>query len=271
MKKTILITGASSGFGHTTAKLFQQEGWNVIATMRSPEKEQELNQLPNVLVTYLDVQNQASITQSIDEGLRKFDSIDVLVNNAGYGLMGVFESSTSAQIQQQFQINVFGMMNVTRAVLPQMRKQKSGSIINLSSFAGQVGMPFGAPYISSKFAVEGFSESLSHELHPFNIFVKVVEPGSVSTNFGNSRQMIENGITAYDPMLNSFFSHLGVLFAKLPKASKDEVAHTIFSAATDGSDRFRYTIGGDGEFFINDKYHGSPNHFSPLMRNFMQG
>jgi NAD(P)-dependent dehydrogenase (short-subunit alcohol dehydrogenase family) len=127
MRKTILITGASSGFGRETAQLFHQQGWNVIATMRSPEKENELNKLDNILVTRLDVQDLGSITTAIAQGVERFGQIDVLLNNAGYGLMGVFESASREQIRKQYEVNVFGLMDVTRAVLPQLRKQSSGT------------------------------------------------------------------------------------------------------------------------------------------------
>lgn len=268
MQKTVFITGASSGFGRQTATFFQHQGWNVIATMRSPEEESGLNQLPNVLVTRLDVQDQASIKQAVQEAIRQFGRIDVLVNNAGYGQMGVFESTTREQILNQFDVNVFGVMDVTRAILPYMRQQGSGTIITISSFAGQVGMPFGSPYISSKFAVEGFSESLSHEPHPLGITVKLVEPGSVATNFGSSRQMSKNDIGAYDPIMTAFFNHLGTLFTTLPKASPEDVARTIYEAATDGQGRLRYVVGGDGQFFIDSKYQETGRDFSPLMRDF---
>ncbi|GAB3915212.1 oxidoreductase [Larkinella knui] len=268
MMKTVFITGASSGFGHQTATLFQKQGWNVVATMRSPQEVQGLDQLPNVLVTQLDVQDEASITRAVEAGIRHFGRIDVLVNNAGYGQMGVFESTTREQILKQFNVNVFGLMDVTRAVLPHMRKQGSGTIINISSFAGQVGMPFGSPYISSKFAVEGFSESLSHELQPLNISVKLIEPGSVATNFGSSRQISKNDIAAYEPIMTAFFKHLETIFTTLPKASPEDVARTIYEAATDQQSRLRYVVGGDGQFFIDSKYQDSNKDFSSLMRDY---
>jgi NAD(P)-dependent dehydrogenase (short-subunit alcohol dehydrogenase family) len=253
MKKTIFITGASSGFGRETAKLFQQQGWNVVATMRSPEKEQELNLLPDVLVTQLDVKDTASISAAIAAGLARFGSIDVLLNNAGYGMMGVFESSTPEELQQVFAVNVFGLMNVTRAILPHMRAAGHGVIINVSSFAGQIGMPFGSPYISSKFAVEGFSESLYHEVAPFNIAVKIIEPGSVPTNFASSRQMITNKIPAYDAFFTALFSSFHRITGHLERASALDVAQTIYNAATDGKHTLRYVIGADGQFLIDQR------------------
>src|ERR1700733_8166271 len=130
MKKTVLITGASSGFGKETAKLFQKNGWNVIATMRSPEKETELTALPGVLVTKLDVTDNAAIKSAMAAGIEKFGTIDVLVNNAGYGALGALEASNEAQVRQQFEVNFFGLIAVTKAVLPLMREKRSGVVIN---------------------------------------------------------------------------------------------------------------------------------------------
>ena len=181
--KTILITGSSSGIGRATAIKFQQEGWNVIATMRSPEKESELNNLENVFVTRLDVQNIDSIESALKAGIEKFGKIDVVLNNAGYGLMGTFESASRESIRRQFDVNVFGLFDVTRAILPHFRSNKSGVIINISSIGGRMTFPMMPLYHSTKFAVEGFSESLHYELEPLGIQVKVVQPGGVATEF----------------------------------------------------------------------------------------
>lgn len=266
MKRTIMITGASSGFGKETARLFQAEGWNVIATMRSPEREEELSGMEHVMVGRLDVQDVTSITSAVSNGIERFGNIDVLVNNAGYGLMGVFESSTPEQILKQYSVNVFGMMEVTRALLPVMRKQGHGAIINLSSFGGQVGLPFGSLYNSSKFAVEGFSESLSHELSAFGIRVKIIEPGGVATNFRNGLEMIKNEIPEYDPLMGSFFGRYAAATAHLPKATAEQVARTIFNAATDGRTQLRYVIGEDAQFYIDTKYRNSDADFVNIMR-----
>jgi NAD(P)-dependent dehydrogenase (short-subunit alcohol dehydrogenase family) len=267
MSKTILITGASSGFGRETAKLFQSQGWNVAATMRSPENEQELNELENVLVTKLDVQDSTSIQSAVNEAMQHFGNIDVLVNNAGYGLMGVFESATQEQIQKQYAVNVFGLMDVTRAVLPQMRQQGSGTIINISSFGGQVGLPFGGLYNSSKFAVEGFSESLSHELSAFGISVKIIEPGGVATNFRTGIEIIKNEVPEYNPLMGNFFGRYASTTAHLPKATPEDVAQTIYEAITDGKTQLRYVIGEDAQFYIDTKYKNSDPEFIQIMRD----
>jgi NAD(P)-dependent dehydrogenase (short-subunit alcohol dehydrogenase family) len=267
MTKTILITGASSGFGRETAKIFQQQGWNVVATMRSPENEQGLNGLENVLVIRLDVQDAASIQNAIKETLLRFGSIDILLNNAGFGLMGVFESATPEQIQKQYAVNVFGLMDVTRAVLPQMRQQGSGTIINISSFGGQVGLPFGSLYNSSKFAVEGFSESLSHEVSQFGIVVKVIEPGGVDTNFRNGIEMIKNEIPEYNPILGNFFGRYAGATAHLPKATPTDVAQVIYEAGTDDKAQLRYVVGEDSQFYIDTKFKNSDPEFIKIMRD----
>jgi NADP-dependent 3-hydroxy acid dehydrogenase YdfG len=268
MAKTILITGASSGFGKETAKVFQEKGWNVIATMRSPEKEQDLNELENVLVTKLDVQDSESIDDAIKQGITKFGRIDVLLNNAGYGLMGVFESATKEQIQNQYAVNVFGLMNVTQAVLPFLRENGQGTIINISTFGGITALPFGSLYNSSKFAVEGFSESLSHELSPLNIAVKIIEPGGVATNFRNGMEMVKNEIPVYGPLLANFFGRYGTTTAHLAKATAEDVAATIYLAATDESKKLRYVIGDDAQFYIDAKMKNDDEVFVKQMRDY---
>jgi NAD(P)-dependent dehydrogenase (short-subunit alcohol dehydrogenase family) len=267
MSKTIVITGASSGFGKETAKIFQKQGWNVVATMRSPENEHELTALENVLVKRLHVQDQESVQNAIKETIRHFGQVDVLVNNAGFGLMGVFEAATPEQIHKQYAVNVFGLMDITRTVLPHMRQQGSGIIINISSFGGIVGLPFGSLYNSSKFAVEGFSESLSHEVSAFGISVKIVEPGGVATNFRNGLEMIKNEIPEYNTLMGNFFGRYQSTTAHLPKASPEDVARTIYEAATDGRAQLRYVIGEDAQFYIDTKYEKSDSEFIQLMRD----
>ncbi|SDL93853.1 NADP-dependent 3-hydroxy acid dehydrogenase YdfG [Catalinimonas alkaloidigena] len=268
MKKTVLITGTASGFGRATASLFHRKGWNVIATMRSPEKEQEFTKWENVLVTRLDVQDEASIKQAVQLGKETFGTIDVLVNNAGYGLMGVFESATREQIQNQFEVNVFGMMQVTQAVLPMMRQKGQGVIVNLSSFGGIVGLPFTSLYASSKFAVEGFSEALSHELSQLHIAVKIIEPGGVHTNFRNGLDVVKNDIEVYNPLQAAFFERYGKPTEALPKATPEEVAETIFTAATDGSNRLRYLVGEDAQFYADIKLKNTEETFVQSIRDF---
>jgi len=266
MKKTVLITGASSGFGKASAKLFQNQGWNVIAAMRSPEKEEELKDSENLLLVKLDVTDLESIKKSVEQGLEKFSTIDVLINSAGYGLIGVFESSDETQIQKQFEVNVFGLMNMTKAILPAMRKQKSGVIVNISSFGGVTASPFTSLYNSSKFAVEGFSEALYFELSSFGISVKIVEPGSVATNFRNGMEMIQNTIEDYNQELASFIPKFTKRTEHVSNATTEEVANTIFEAATDDQSRLRYSIGEDAKFYIDLKNQNSEEDFLRFMQ-----
>ena len=182
-QKTVLITGCSSGFGKLAVRTFQEKGWNVVATMRTPEKDTELKDLPNVLVTRLDVNDNQSIQQAVNLTLETFGGVDVLVNNAGYGGHALFEQFREEQIEAMFNTNVFGPMRVARAVLPHMRDQKSGAIINVTSVAGVIGLPFATTYSASKFATQGWSEGLALECTPFNIKVRTVAPGAFGTNF----------------------------------------------------------------------------------------
>mgnify|MGYP001171534671 FL=1 len=144
MPKTILITGSSSGIGKVTAKLFHEKGWNVIATMRTPEKERELTALENVLVARLDVQDHTSIHDAVQLGIKRFGKIDVLLNNAGYGAYGPLEATSIEKIRRQFDVNVIGLLDVTKAILPHFRQNKDGMVINVSSIAGKMAFPLGS-------------------------------------------------------------------------------------------------------------------------------
>ncbi|PSB21677.1 SDR family NAD(P)-dependent oxidoreductase [Phormidesmis priestleyi ULC007] len=245
MAKTVLITGASTGIGLATAKLFQQQGWNVVATMRSPEKTSDLTTLDNTLCLRLDVTEPDSIAQAVTDALEKFSTIDVLVNNAGYALLGAFEACTPEQIERQFATNVFGLMAVTRAVLPHFRERRSGTIINVSSIGGKTAFPLYSLYHSTKWAVEGFSDSLRYELEPFNIRVKIIEPGPIKTDFyGRSTDLATRpGLMAYDAFVAKVLPKLKQVG---DSGSPPEVtAEVIYQAAIDSSQRLRYPAGGN--------------------------
>lgn len=254
MKKTVLITGTSSGIGNASARLFAKQGWNVIATMRRTDGEQNLANIDGILVTRLDVQDHVSITESIAAGIARFGKIDALINNAGYGQYGLFEAIPREKVQQQFDVNVFGVMDVTRAILPHFRKNKGGIILNVSSGAGLFTLPMISVYCASKFALEGFSEALSYELASQNIAVKLVIPhgGVTATRF--SERSRDEG--AADPSLmnyDDFVARTNAAFARMTAAitmSSDDVAQVIYDAATDGTDRLRYLVGDDARGFI---------------------
>lgn len=247
MNKTILITGASSGIGKAAVIKFAAEGWNVIATMRHPEQEKALRQIKNVRIEKLDVQQPDTISQAIENGIAAFGQIDAVVNNAGYGQNGLFEAISPEQVMKQFEVNVFGVMHVTRAILPHFRERKQGMILNISSGAGRFTLPLLSLYASSKFALEGFSEALSHELSTQNIFVKIIEPGGTETNFSKVAQeeyAHHPDLTDYQAFTEAASKMFaGMVAAKLVTAA--DVADVIYNAATDGTDTLRYVVGND--------------------------
>lgn len=246
MKKTVLITGCSSGIGRETALRFQREGWNVIATMRTPSNEQELVCLPNVICPALDVTQETTIKEAIAEGHRTFGKIDVVINNAGYGLIGPFETFGTDQINRQFQTNVLGLMSVTREILPYFRKQRSGLVINVASFAGRSIFPLYSVYHASKWAVEGFCDSLQYEVSSYGIQVKIIEPGLVRTEFWGRSTDRENrtGINDYEEDARPVLDLIDVAAGLLATKPRD-VAETIWKSANDDSNRLRYIVGID--------------------------
>lgn len=240
--KTVLITGTSSGFGAACVHRFAADGWNVIATLRDPAAAPDFPD--SVLITRLDVQDRASIDAAVAEGIARFGAIDVLVNNAGFGLHGFFETTPRAKMIEQFEVNVFGLMDVTRAVLPQMRAQRSGAILNVTSGAGVFGLPMISLYAASKFAVEGFSESLMHEVAPFGITIKLIEPGGVTeTRFvqraGAEAAAVE-AIDDYAPLTSRAAEVFAAVSQSRSLGTADEVAEVIVQAARQGDDQLRH-------------------------------
>ena len=255
MQKTIFITGASSGLGKATAKLFQANGWNVIATMRKPEVENELKELSNITVLELDVTDTAKIQKTISEIL-KFHSVDVVLNNAGYGLIGPLEAFSETQIQTQVQTNLFGVINVTRAFIPYFRERKSGTFINITSTFGLLGYPTCSIYSATKFAVDGFSESLAYELAQFGIKVKVVAPGGMQTDFAG-RSMQGGMHDAYSQLVAKVSEgYSDERIANYTKA--EDVARIIYDAATDEKDKLRYIAGNDAVTLYKERHELTP-------------
>lgn len=253
MKKTILITGASSGIGKETANLFHSKGWNVIATMRNPENEIALKQLENCLVTKLDVLDVSSIENAFDAAIQKFGTIDVLLNNAGYGAYGPLEAFSKERIERQFNTNVLGLLDVTKAVLPHFRKNKKGIIINISSIGGKMTFPLGSLYHGTKFAVEGISESLNFEVEQFGGQVKIVEPGMIATDFAGRSFDFTN-----DESMSEYQNIVGALMGAMPAMTENAspaslVAEVIFEAATDGKKQLRYTAGEDAKTLVANR------------------
>ncbi len=247
MTQTILITGASTGIGKAAADLFFDRGWNVVATMRTPRHERKD---AHWLELPLDVTDAASIDAAQARALETFGRIDVVVNNAGYGLVGTFESMSEEQIARQFQTNVFGLMRVTRALLPQMRRNGSGVIVNVASMGGRLTFPFYSVYHASKWAVDGFSESLQFELSATGVRVKLIEPGAIKTDFyDRSADFTHDAtLTEYNSIVKTGMKKMNAAGAK--GASPEIVAETIWRAATDGSKKLRYPVGSDAKSLL---------------------
>ena len=245
MKKVVFITGASSGFGNLTAKKFQKHGYQVVATMRSPEKERELNQLKNIELVKLDVTDPNNIKDAIDYTIEKYGRIDVLVNNAGYGAFGYLEEASDAEIQNQVDVNFTGVLNTSRAAIPYMRKQKSGVIINVTSLAGTIGMPFASLYNATKFAVEGLTQALQFELATFGIKVRTVAPGGFKTNFMNAVQINKGEAKPeLDYYRGEMESTLNKMMSEPPKpfdfGDPQVVADLIYKCATEDTKVINY-------------------------------
>jgi len=245
MAKTVLITGTSSGLGRATANLFIRKGWNVVATMRSPQEEHGLDNAENMIVAKLDVRDVDSIYVAVDAGVARFGRIDALINNAGYGAYGPLETTSVETIRRQFDVNVMGLLFTTRAVLPHFRANRSGTIVNISSIGGRISFPLGTLYHGTKFAVEGLSEALQYELAPIGIRMKVVEPGLIRTEFGGRSLEFSNDpeLIEYQPTVQRVMGAFGQMMerASIPEQS----AEVAYQAATDESQRLRIEAGPD--------------------------
>ena len=247
--KTVLITGCSSGYGLETARYFHWHGWNVIATMRTP-REELLPRSGHLRVLPLDVTNAGSIASALEAA----GPIDVLVNNAGIGLMGAFEATPMSTVREVFETNTFGVMAMTQALLPRMRARRSGVIVNVTSSATLAPFPLVAAYTASKTAIQGFTASLAHEAAEFGIRVKLVEPGyGPGTQFtANSGKRLEGLITEpYAPFAQRVFAG----FAN-PGAvtTPDDVAEVVWRAATDNSSQLHFPAGPDALALVGRRH-----------------
>lgn len=243
--KTVLITGCSSGFGRATAMLFLERGWNVVATMRTPEKS-DLPRTERLRVARLDVTDRATIDAALRDGIEAFGDLDVLVNNAGIGFMGALEATPENTIRDLFETNTFGPIVLSRAIAPHFRARRAGTLVNVTSSAAIVPMPLVSVYNATKSALDGFTESLAYELAVFGVRTKIVQPGfSPHTGFiaNSSERMAEVELEPYTPYRDRLMS--GMRDAKTTSGA--DVANAVWLAATDGSDRLRYPAGPDAE------------------------
>lgn len=239
--KTILVTGASSGIGKATAILFSEKGWNVAAIVRNPRGVQDLEMRKNMKIYQADVRNRDHIQTCIEQILKDFKKIDVVINNAGIYTTGPLELTTDEIVDNIVDTNIKGVMNVTKAILEHFRENKAGMIVNVSSIAGRAAFPFQSVYHASKWAIEGLSESLRYELKPLHIQVKVVEPGMVRTNIYDS--VLNIPFEEYpDDYRENFHSWHNSLMKNYENGYCPELdAKTIFNAVNDGRSRLRYT------------------------------
>jgi NAD(P)-dependent dehydrogenase (short-subunit alcohol dehydrogenase family) len=267
MPRTVLITGASSGYGNATANLFLQHGWNVIATMRRPQPDVFAAASDRLTVLQVDVTDERSIKNAIATGVAVHGAIDVWVNNAGIGLGSVVESTPDSTVREVFETNTFGVIAACRAIIPQMRKQGQGVIVNVTSSVTIGVMPLVAIYAASKFAIEGFTESMAYELEGFNIKARLVEPGyAPTTNFtANGSARMQGLIPAdYAGFAQGCFAGM----ANYPTAycTEAEVAEAVLAAATEDGVRIRYPAGADSKMLAELRWSTSEHRYLQRMR-----
>ena len=271
MRQVALITGCSSGIGYETALTLARNGFCTYAGVRNTKNSDTLenkiaNEKLDLNILQLDVNDKSSIENAVNQIKTKEKRIDVLINNAGYGLVGFFEELRLDEIRSQFETNFFGVLTVTKKVIPLMREQKSGTIINISSGAGQVGFPGISAYVSTKFAIEGFSESLMYELFPFGIRVIIIEPGVIKTNFFHNCIVSEKSSkksSSYSNSLKKIQKNIELM--QEHATSPVEVAKVILHALKTDEPKQRYVIGNDAAMILEAKKSLSDIEFKKMM------
>jgi NAD(P)-dependent dehydrogenase (short-subunit alcohol dehydrogenase family) len=273
-QKVAVVTGSSSGIGLETSLMLARNDYITYATMRTPDKKvvikttAEKENLP-IKVVQLDVTDDNSVKSAIKTINSEAGRIDVLVNNAGYALGGAIEDLSMEEIKAQYETNLLGLIRVTQSVLPIMRRQKSGIIVNLSSAAGIFGVPGASAYTSTKFAVEGLSESIGYELEPFGIKVVLIEPGFVKTNFANAMVLAKNSQNPTSPYLQMMQRIVAnSTDATKSGSSADLVSKVILDAVTNSNPKLRYLVGKDAEDWVASKNSMNETEFFNLIKNF---
>lgn len=266
---TALVTGCSSGIGLHTAVELAKDGYATFATMRDTSKNVDLleaaaRESVKVEILNLDVDDVSSISDAVDRIMRQAGRIDVLVNNAGYGQFGTLEDTPISDFKDQFQTNYFGIVSVLQNVLPHMRAQGSGRVVNVGSVAGRMGLPCSPAYISSKFALEGLTECLRYELDQFGIQVTIIEPGVVKTSFFKSMRVSKPGNETYQKMLDHIMSGLQMM-TQMGTDPKD-VARIILGALAEERMQPRYVAGSDAAMFMNAKNSRTDMEFEQFMK-----
>lgn len=240
---SIFITGSSTGLGRAAAKLFAGRGWRVVATMRQPDRETELASIPGVTVAALDVtrpeQIQAAAARAIEQG-----PIDVVFNNAGYGLAGPLEGTCDEQIVREIDTNLLGVIRTTQAFLRHFRERGKGMFITTTSIGGLTAFPFNSVYHATKWALEGWSESMAFELSKFGIAIKTVSPGGIKTDF-QTRSLALAQHPAYDALVAKAIAFFRNPAHTASYSTPEQIAEVVYEAATDGKDQLRYVAGED--------------------------
>ena len=275
-RNVALVTGSSSGIGFETVLLLARSGFHTYASMRNLEKSKKITEIANkeklpLQVVQIDVNDEGSVEEAIDKIVAENKGIDVLVNNAGYGLFGSLEDLSIEEIKAQFETNFFGAIRLTQKVLPAMRMQNSGgTIVNVSSVGGRVGVPVLSAYNSTKFALEGLSESMSYELEQFGIRVVIIEPGFIRTNIMNSSISAKKSLESKSPYFSLMQKVQNYFKSMMDNASSssppEEVAKTILQAITSENPQLRYTVGNDSATIIQAKRTMSDAEFGNLIK-----
>jgi NAD(P)-dependent dehydrogenase (short-subunit alcohol dehydrogenase family) len=257
IKNVALVTGSSSGIGFETALLLARSGFHIYASMRNLEKSKNITEIANteklpLQVIQLDVNDDKSVKDAINKIIAENGRIDILVNNAGYGLFSPIEDVTLDQVKEQFETNFFGVVRVTKEALPIMRKQRKGTIVNVSSGAGRVGVPVYSAYVASKFALEGLSESLRYELKEFGINIVIIEPGVIRTNIVENLKTADIRSRSKSPYAD-LIEKVSKGFEKMMDSSSSPpklVAEAILNAITSKEPEIRYVVGDDAEYIM---------------------
>jgi len=271
-QKVAIVTGCSSGIGHEISLILARNGFTTYATMRNLQKGSDLKSIAEdeklpLHFAQLDVTDENSVKKAIQTIHDEAGRIDILVNNAGYGLTGAFEDLSLDEIKTQYETNVFGLIRTTQSVLPIMRKQRSGLIVNISSGAGRFGFPTGSAYVSTKFAVEGLTESMSYELEPFGIKVILIEPGVIKTNFFNSSVLAKKSQDPNSPYATLMKGMEDSVDKMMENASTPQyVAEVVLDAITNENPKLRYLAGKDVEQLVEGKSKRTDEEFVNMMK-----
>ena len=276
MEKVALVTGSSSGIGLETSLSLARNGFHTFATMRDLNRDEEIKEVVrkenlNVEILQLDVDNEESVNEVINTIMERKARIDVLINNAGYGMWGTVEDVSINEFKEQFETNFFSIIRLIHRVAPIMRKQGSGDIVNISSVAGRIGFPVSPAYISSKFALEGLSESLRFELMPFGVNVIIIEPGVIKTNFFNSMKLAKksNQDSEYNEITEKVIS--GVKMMAEMGTHPKEVADAVVKALKEENPHPRYVVGNDAMMFLEAKNMKTDMEFENYLKKELYG